>query len=85
VIEIDQIAVRVVDQRSGVGQLLVDTVRSWARELEVVELQLIVLDFNQTAMAFFRSLGFGSLQHRMQMPVVELAPAPWFGAEALPQ
>lgn len=57
-IHIHQLAVDAGHQRSGAGRLLVDTIRQIAKERDITRIDLTVRDFNEDALAFYKSLGF---------------------------
>jgi GNAT superfamily N-acetyltransferase len=68
-VELDQIAVREDCRGAGAGRALAAAVEAWAAELDVPEVELTVWEFNETARAFFASLGFSTRQRRLSAPV----------------
>ena len=68
-VELDQIAVRDDVRHAGVGRALAAEVVAWAEALGVGEVALSVWHFNEGAQAFFTSLGFSPLHHRMHLPL----------------
>ena len=67
ILEMDHIAVGVDARRSGVGSLLINRVADLAAELGAGRVMLTVWDFNDAALATFRSRGFVDTVHRMEL------------------
>jgi GNAT superfamily N-acetyltransferase len=59
------IVVRPELRRKGIATALVGNALAWARAEGAAEVQANVYDFNQSAAAFFASLGLAPLSHRL--------------------
>ena len=66
---IEHIAVSPDHQKQGAGAMLINQVKSLAKELGVTSVVLNVWSFNAKAHAFFASQGFADLDQRMSMRV----------------
>lgn len=62
---VDNIAVREKARRAGLGRALMDRAERWARTKGAIEIELNVYEFNQAAIAFYRSLGYETRSRRM--------------------
>ena len=62
---VDSLVVRRDLRRAGVGRVLMERAEQWAREQGAAELELNVFEFNTDAIAFYRSLGYGTRTRRM--------------------
>ena len=67
VMHIDQIVVLRQYRRQGIGHALLDTIRSFAQQAHCSAMQLDVLEFNQSAKAFYVREGFEPFRQRMVM------------------
>lgn len=56
--EIDTIAVQPAAQRLGVGRKLIEAATRWAESKNVLDHQIAVHEFNQSARALYEDLGF---------------------------
>ncbi len=61
---VDNLAVREGFRRAGIGRALMDKAHRWARNKGATEVELNVYEFNESAIAFYRSLGYEN-QRRM--------------------
>jgi GNAT superfamily N-acetyltransferase len=52
-------------QRTGVGRALMEQAHRWAAAQGATEVELTVYAFNETALAFYDSLGYRALSSRM--------------------
>jgi diamine N-acetyltransferase len=64
-VEIDNMAVKQLAQRQGVGRDLIDAAADWARGRGVSRLELNVYEFNDAAAALYRGAGFSTQNRRM--------------------
>jgi GNAT superfamily N-acetyltransferase len=64
-VEIENMAVRPLAQRQGVGRALMDQAAGWATTRGISDLELNVFAFNAAATAFYRDAGFSPVLHRM--------------------
>jgi ribosomal protein S18 acetylase RimI-like enzyme len=62
---VDNLAVRRDLRRLGIGRALMGRAEAWAREQGAAELDLNVFEFNATAIAFYRSLGYETYTRRL--------------------
>jgi ribosomal protein S18 acetylase RimI-like enzyme len=62
---IDNLAVVEEFQRSGIGRALMQRASQWATTHGASTIELNVFEFNQAAIAFYRSLGYETLTRRM--------------------
>lgn len=62
---IDDLIVRKVFRRFGVGRALVERAHRWALDKQVNQGELNVWEFNQTAIAFHEKLGYRTASRRM--------------------
>ncbi len=62
---VDNLAVRDTLLRAGVGRALMDRAHRWACARGVAEVELTVYEFNEPAIAFYTSLGYGTSSRRM--------------------
>jgi ribosomal protein S18 acetylase RimI-like enzyme len=56
-------------QRAGVGRALMERAHQWAVGQRAGEVELTVYDFNETALAFYESLGYEIRSRRMYLPL----------------
>jgi GNAT superfamily N-acetyltransferase len=56
-------------RRGGIATALMSALQDWAQGKGAQEIQLNVYEFNKPAAAFFASLGFRPLSHRLTRPV----------------
>ncbi len=66
---IQNIIVRENHRDQGVGKTLVLSARQWARDQALSRIQLNVWEFNQSAIGLYESLGFETINRRMQADV----------------
>ncbi len=62
---VDSLAVRHEFRRAGVGRALMEEAQRWAAAQGATSIDLNVYEFNDEAIAFYRSLGYEILSHRM--------------------
>ncbi len=60
-----EFAIISIHQKKGYGKALFNECVKIAKEMKAKSLELDVWDFNQNAMAFYKSLGMETLNHRM--------------------
>jgi diamine N-acetyltransferase len=65
-VEVDSLAVRADHQRTGVGRALMAAAESWAAERGISEIELSVWEFNQSALAFYKELGYVTERRKMR-------------------
>jgi ribosomal protein S18 acetylase RimI-like enzyme len=76
-------------RRSGVGRLLIDAIVAWCREKSVRDLHLMVTSNNQSAINFYKRIGFAMtgvtepypndrslVEYEMWRPISNMAPPP---------
>lgn len=66
---IDSIGVKSGCRKQRIGRLLMETVHAWAASKGAAAVELNVFEFNQTAIAFYRELGYATLRRRMVKPL----------------
>ncbi len=66
---VDSLLVTESMQRQGIGTALMKAVHNWAREREIIEIELNVHEFNQGAITFYESLGYSTASRRMLLDV----------------
>jgi len=66
---VEMLAVRSDRQRRGIGTDLMLAARSWATARGVDRVALNVWEFNQSAIAFYRSLGYATSSRMMEIPL----------------
>ena len=64
-IHIDTLVVDEQQRRRGIGQALMKAVHQWGRKHSINEIELGVWAFNETAIDFYRHLGYEILYHKM--------------------
>ena len=62
---VDNLTVKKVYHRQGIGRLLMDYADAWARKNGASSIELNVYAFNDTAVAFYQNLGYEFLSYRM--------------------
>jgi 3-phosphoshikimate 1-carboxyvinyltransferase len=62
---VQTIAVTPEARRRGVGRRLMDEAHAWAEARDAASVELIVFEFNESAMAFYRDLGYETLSRRL--------------------
>jgi ribosomal protein S18 acetylase RimI-like enzyme len=62
---VENLAVREDFRRAGIGSALMDRALRWAEGLGATEIELNVYEFNQTAIDFYRNLGYATSSRRM--------------------
>jgi ribosomal protein S18 acetylase RimI-like enzyme len=65
VAEIDAVVVSRAYQRRGIGGALVRRAEAWAAEQGIEHIELVVHEFNATALALYEKLGYATLSRRM--------------------
>lgn len=66
---ISDLAVAEAARGQGIGRILVDAALAWAREQGASSIELGVYEFNESAIAFYEHLGFGTIKRTMMLPV----------------
>jgi ribosomal protein S18 acetylase RimI-like enzyme len=62
---VENLAVTEDVRRLGIGRALMDHAQHWAEGLGATEIELNVYEFNQTAIRFYRNLGYTPSSRRM--------------------
>jgi ribosomal protein S18 acetylase RimI-like enzyme len=62
---IDSIGVKAESQNRGIGRTLSETATEWAIARGACAIELNVYNFNQTAIAFYQSLGYETISRKM--------------------
>ena len=62
---VDNLAVSQHFRRLGIGRALMQEAQRWATERGATEIELNVFEFNESAIAFYRSLGYETFSRRM--------------------
>ena len=62
---VDSIGVKPEFQGHGIGRMLMGIVHEWAIAKGATSIELNVYEFNETAIAFYQSLGYETLSRRM--------------------
>jgi ribosomal protein S18 acetylase RimI-like enzyme len=62
---VEGIGVKSECQNQGLGRRLMDTVHEWAMAQGATSIELNVYEFNQTALDFYRGLGYEALSRKM--------------------
>jgi GNAT superfamily N-acetyltransferase len=65
-VSVENLVVAEERRQSGIGQALMERVHQWAKTEGVYTVYLTVWDFNQSAQALYRKLGYEMLHHRMR-------------------
>lgn len=68
-VAVEEIGVDETCQRQGAGRLLVDAVRSRAREQGYSRIELDMWEFNENARAFYERIGFQTYRRYMELDV----------------
>lgn len=68
-LEIEEIGVDENCRRSGAGRALVEAARRIAKEKDFPRIDLNMWSFNDSALAFYESVGFTTYRRYMEMPV----------------
>ena len=68
-VAIEELGVDEACQRQGTGRLLVDSVRSRAREQGYSRIELDMWEFNENALAFYERIGFRTYRRYMELDV----------------
>ena len=66
---VDTLAVRSDQRRRGIGRSLLEAVHGWARERRLGHVSLNVWEFNQSAIDFYRTLGYQTVSRQMECPL----------------
>jgi ribosomal protein S18 acetylase RimI-like enzyme len=66
---VDTLAVRSDQRRRGIGRSLMEAVHGWARERRLGHVSLNVWEFNQSAIGFYRALGYQTVSRQMECPL----------------
>jgi ribosomal protein S18 acetylase RimI-like enzyme len=62
---VDSLAVRVDHRRAGIGRALMEESERWAAAHHARTIELNVYEFNRSAIAFYKALGYRSLSRRL--------------------
>jgi len=62
---VDNLAVRKVQRRAGIGRALMLQVHNWARDRGATSIELTVYEFNEIAHSFYQSLDYETESRRM--------------------
>jgi ribosomal protein S18 acetylase RimI-like enzyme len=62
---VDNLVVSGPFRRAGIGQALMEQAYRWAAARGATRIELTVYEFNKAAIAFYQSLGYRILSHRM--------------------
>jgi len=73
---VDTLAVRSDQRRRGIGRSLLEAVHGWARERRLGHVSLNVWEFNQSAIDFYRALGYQTVSRQMECPLAGQARQP---------
>lgn len=68
-LEIEEIGVDENCRRSGAGRALVEAARRIAKEKDFPRIDLNMWSFNDSALAFYESVGFTTYRRYMEMPI----------------
>jgi ribosomal protein S18 acetylase RimI-like enzyme len=71
---VDIIAVDTSRQGQGIGTALMNAALVWARDQGADELELIVHEFNTSAIGFYEHLGLRTTRRRMSLPLISETP-----------
>lgn len=63
---IDALVVKSRVRKHGVGNILMETAKYWAVMKGAASIELGVYEFNETAISFYKSLGFHTLSRKME-------------------
>ncbi len=63
---IDTIVVKSRVRKHGVGKILMETAKDWAVIKGATSIELGVYEFNESAISFYKSLGFHTLSRKMK-------------------
>jgi len=66
---IDNLIVRQAFRRSGVGKALMEQAQRWARQKGAQQIELNVWEFNESAIAFYKTLGYKTSSSKMSKAV----------------
>jgi ribosomal protein S18 acetylase RimI-like enzyme len=73
---VDTLAVRSDQRRRGIGRSLLEAVHGWARERRLGHVSLNVWEFNQSAIDFYRALGYQTVSRQMEYALPGPPPDP---------
>ena len=62
---VESIGVKLECQKHGIGRMLMDIVHEWAIAKGATAIELNVYEFNKSAMAFYRRLGYETVSWKM--------------------
>ncbi len=68
---VTDIAVKKEFRRRGIGRLLVNKVHKWAETRGASAVELTVYTFNQTALDFYKTIGYETINLRMRFPIIQ--------------
>ena len=68
---VTDIAVKKEFRRRGIGRLLVNKVHKWAETRGASAVELTVYAFNQTALDFYKTIGYETINLRMRFPIIQ--------------
>lgn len=70
-VAIDSIVVKAEFQEHGIGHKLMDKAQEWALQRGAASIELNVYEFNQSAITFYRGLGFETLYRKMSKTLLK--------------
>ena len=62
---VENLVVREGLRRQGIGSALMEKAREWSKSRGATEIELNVYEFNQSAIAFYRKLGYATISRYM--------------------
>ena len=68
---VTDIVVKKEFRRRGIGRLLVNKVHKWAETRGASAVELTVYAFNQTALDFYKTIGYETINLRMRFPIIQ--------------
>ena len=68
-IEIDEMCINEQFRKKGIGKKLFEDVKNYAKEINANYIELMVWDFNQSAMKFYEKMGMKTRIKRMEYKI----------------
>ena len=65
-VSVEKLVVAKTHRQLGIGQALMEQVHEWAKDHDVHMVYLTVWEFNRSAQALYRKMGYEMLHHRMR-------------------